>query len=471
MADYSTSIRTQYVEPRIYQPNKQVEFRFNKNTLYSSNLKITNFGLTASVDRDYNSNIIRYNNAVGVLGLIRHIRLMDGSRELTSQRHAYNYLAFKNINANNEQVTDLHDMNHKSSASWLYTHRGICVPPNESQNIDIRVNPLPHNFSVIKTLADTTDADLGTIDLRLVLPLLNVLPALDTKIFPNLRLVIEYEDDARKLVDNVGEKALGGAITFTTTRPLIIADEVIGDSKSAMLRSASTGSFLWNEIQNDMFQIPDMTATANAGGDDDLHPQEVSAIVNGFDNKYLSRVLICKNATDLSTLHFPGNQEKLIYGRGYASSFSGFKESLQVRSSGANLFTGDGIANTGWQQMLLSETWGVVTIAPFGGVGGVGSNTIGEPTNLHNVNGAPIPLSFNTSDAATDLSPVVGQYSYYGFSVEDMVKQLQFTYNRTAVKDTTPGPKYTSQAMDINVYGEVRKQLVLGKGGYEVKYM
>lgn len=465
MADYSTSIRTQYIEPRIYQPNRQVEFRFNKNTLYQSNLKVTNLGVTLNTGVDvvggYNVN---YNPQLGVLGLIRHVRLMDGSRELSSLRHGYNYLAFKNINATNEQITDIHDPNHKSRAGMTLTNRGPIFFSNEKD----RVAATGALNQRIHSIDSSTDADLGTVDLRICLPLLSSLPGLDTKLFPNLRLIIEFEDDPRIVTD---QYLNGSAASITTTRPLLIADEVIGDSKSSMLRAASTGSFVWNEIQHDMFQVPDISTTANAAATDISEtPQEVSAIVNGYDNKYVSRVLMTKNLTDKTKLK---GTSLLIEGNGFAASIVGLKERLQVRSGGANLFTGDGLSNNGWKQMLLSETWGQITTPPFGALGGVGSDNFNE--EYRNVNGVLEPLNFIARDATVKQSAYTGAFAMFGFQIEDMVKQLNFTYNRTALKDAG-GPvndvrRFSNMGLDVNIYGEVRRQLVIGKGGYDVRYV
>ena len=54
-------------------------------------------------------------------------------------------------------------------------------------------------------ISDQTDVDndepnLGHLDLRRLLPILNVIPVLDTSVFKNLSVVVEYETDASKIV-------------------------------------------------------------------------------------------------------------------------------------------------------------------------------------------------------------------------------------------------------------------------------
>lgn len=450
MADYSTTLRTQYLEANTHVKNRITEFRFNKNTLYQSNIRLTGVGYDSVTSGDVN----QYNRLVGVLSTIRSCRLMDGSRELSSLRHAYQWLGFKNINANNEQVSNIHDTIHHTFQGLTYTPAG---------QLDTFAHP--YNLNAITSIdqAFNTDDLKGFVDLRLILPVLSILPALDTTIFKNLRLVIEWENDPQ----------LGCALDTTKkvdcSQPTLVADEVVGDAKAQMLRNASTGSFMWNEIEHDIFQVP---TGVNAGADNSRVSQNVQAVINGFDNKFVSRVLMVKSLTNKGLL-LGGDDGSgsagaaIALGNGNASSISQFEEQIQVRHQGANLFNGDGLKNDAWKQMLLQETWGVVTIPPFGGLQSVGA----ENASLvaQNVNG--LKVSYLDQDAVNERSSESqGQYSYIGFQIEDRVKQLQFSYTRTVAKDTAT-IKYTQEALDVHIYAEVRKQLVLGKNGYEVSYV
>lgn len=450
MADYSTTLRTQYLEPRTHVKNRITEFRFDKNTLYQSNIRLTGVGYNSAVVGDLN----QYNRLVGVLSTIKACRLMDGSRELSSLRHAYQWLGFKNINATNEQVSNIHDTIHHTFQGLTYTPTG---------QLEALAHPTTLNAIVDATSQFNTDDLKGYVDLRIILPLLSTLPALDTTIFKNLRLVIEWENDPR----------LGASLDVTKPldclQPTLVADEVVGDAKAKMLRNASTGSFIWKEIEHDVFQVPD---GVNNGADNSRVTQNVSAIINGFDNKFVSRVLMVKSATNKDILVggddlSGGVSAAIAYGNGNAASIAQFEEQIQVRHQGANLFNGDGLKNDAWKQMLLQETWGVVNTPPFGSLQTVG----GENMSLvcQNVNG--LKVSHLDGDATNErLSESQGQYSYIGFQIEDRVKQLQFTYTRTVAKDDA-AIKYTQMGLDVNIYAETRKQLVLGKNGYEVSYV
>ena len=65
---------------------------------------------------------------------------------------------------------------------------------------------------------------------------------------------------------------------------------------------------------------------------------------------------------------------------------------------------------------------------------------------------------------------VVGQYDYIGFQIEDYVKQLQFNYKRTCVKDTA-ATLDSSIALDVHIYAEVRKQLSFQGDSYVISYV
>ena len=190
--------------------------------------------------------------------------------------------------------------------------------------------------------------------------------------------------------------------------------------------------------------------------------QEVNSVINGFDNKYCSRVLVVKTFTD-KTHNYVGNNGR---GNGNIVSEAMFKEEFNVRHSGATIFNGDNLSNQGFKQMLLEETWGQCVVPPFGALTEVGSDIKGDD-NL-NCNGVP---SRGGGSGAHTKSNVVGQYDYIGFQLESYVKQLQINYKRVIVKDTDAALD-SSIALDVHLYAEVRKQLSFnGNGEYDISYV
>ena len=430
MSEYSTSLRTQYLNPRTHIKNRQTEFRLDKQTMYQSNLRLLNFGCKKIGGAG------NYNNGAGVLSLIKNIRLMDGSRELSSLRHAPDYLTFKNINSTNEKVQNIHDVLHKSRGAKQLLDDGAVHGSILASNVII---------------ADVFDEkQLGYVDLRLVLPLLSELPALDTSVFKNLRLVIEYSNLAHYGSDDKSD-------VLEVNEPVLACDEIVGEKKAAAMKSAMK-SFVWSEIEHDLFQVPTGAQPAAALGEE---VQEVNAVINGFDNKYVSRVLMVKSYND-KTLNYATNN---ALGNGNCVSLAMFKDELNVRHKGSNMFNGDALKNAGFRQMLLQETWGEVCVPPFGALTEVGLDV--DSTLPQNVNGVSLTPG---NGGARRKNALIGQYDYIGFQVEDQVKQLQVNYKRTCVLDTAASLD-NSVALDVHLYAEVRKQLVFSGGNYQISYV
>ena len=432
MADYSTSLRTQYLNPRTHLKNKQTEFRFDKNTMYTSSIRLLN----VAVIRDTANS--SYNRKAGILSLFKNVRLLDGSRELCSLRNGVDYLAFKNINTTNEKLHNMHDFLHKSAAAQSLRNSGDVHSASDSI------------FQTTMSIPNFDDTKSGYVNLSLILPLLSSLPALDTSVFKNLRLVIEYSDVAKFVAEN-------NTGVYTISEPVLAADEIIGQKKQAAMKSAMQGAIVWSEIEHDLFQVPTGVQPAASLGES---VQEVNKVITGFDNKYVSRVLMVKTFND-KTFNYDTN---LVKGDGNLVSLAMFKDELNVRHKGSNMFNGDALANAGFRQMLLQETWGDVVIPPFGALTMVG---LDDPTNeSRNVSGVN-----KTLGTTFFQSNFIGQNDYIGFQVEDYVKQLQFNYKRTIVKDDSANLS-NSVAMDVQIYGEVRKQLSFtGNGDYDISYV
>lgn len=431
MAEYSTSLRTQYLNPRTHIKNRQTEFRLDKNTMYQSNLRLINVGCKKTGSAG------NYNNGAGVLSLFQNVRLMDGSRELSSLRHAPNYLGFKNINTTNEKAQNIHDALHNSKIAQVLNEDGAIHGSLEHSNV---IN------------ADTfDDTKLGYVDLRLVLPLLSDMAGLDTSVFKNLRLVIEYSN-----LNHFGSNNKSDVLEVS--EPVLVCDEVIGQKKASAMRSAMKAPIVWSEIEHDVFSVGTGVQPAADLGE---QPQEVNAVINGFDNKYVSRVLMVKTYTD-KTLNYEGNGSK---GNGNIVSLAMFKEELNVRHKGSNMFNGDSLANQGFKQMLLQETWGPCVVPPFGALTQVGSDI--NATQARNCNGVP---SREGASGSKRVGLVVSQYDYIGFQIEDYVKQLQINYKRTCLKDSDASLD-NSVAMDVHIYAEVRKQLSFSGDSYVISYV
>ena len=58
---------------------------------------------------------------------------------------------------------------------------------------------------------------------------------------------------------------------------------------------------------------------------------------------------------------------------------------------------------------------------------------------------------------------------YIGVYVGQPISDLQINYSRVALEDATLKSP-TTDALNAHCYGEIRKQLIVGKGGYNIQY-
>jgi hypothetical protein len=398
--------------------------------MYTSSIRLLNVAVIKSTE------VSSYNNKAGVLSLFKNVRLMDGSRELCSLRNGVDYLAFKNINTTNEKLHNMNDFLHKSAASQSLRDTGDIHAPSDSIN----------QIEIKQDIFD--DSQSGYVNLSLILPLLSNLPALDTSIFPNLRLVIEYSDINKFVAEN-------NQGVYTVSEPVLACDEIIGQKKQSAMKSAMKGAVVWSEIEHELFQVPVGVQPADATS---VIVQETNKVITGFDNKYVSRVLMVKTYNNKSLNYTGGN----AHGSGNLVSLAMFKDELNVRHKGANMFNSDALSNSGFRQMLLQETWGDIVICPFGALTNIGLDVV---ANASNVAGMP------ATDSTFAKSKFIGQSDYIGFQVEDYVKQLQFNYKRTVPFDNS-AQLLNRCGMDVHIYAEVRKQLTFtGNGDYDISYV
>ena len=428
---YSRSIKPTYFDPRTHINNRSSEFRLDTDRSYLPNLRLANVGFQANANT-------QTPQLVGFLGIVKHIRLMDGGVELSSLRFANRYISWLEQLGNNQDNLNLKSALSRSRVGYML-------------NSDDKVEHPPLGFSD-STLARNflSEAVTGYLDLRHVFPILNELNHLDTKIFKSLKVVIEYEDRPELILENKGR-------THTTHTPILIADEITDPAVAAEL-SREQKNVVWNEVEHDQFLVPDQSAVAGAlATDTATSKQTVSAVVNGFDNKHVSRVVLMKEYSDLSK-NFTGNS---AIKRGPYASQSQDAEALQVRINGANIFPANGIDSPSKRAMKLAQAWGKVNIVPFSNVGSVGLDDFDAA--MQNDSGVPVAVG-------TKQSPTVGQSDYIGFSLEEKVRQLNFTYSRVNRKDTNTIQK-NNLGLNVHVYGEVRKGLNFASSGYNVSYV
>ena len=415
MTFYSDSnVSTKYLDPTIYTENARCTFQLDQTeSAYLPNLRLLFLGVVGSAPGEYNG-------LVGALSLIRNISLLDGKTVLCSLNEAQFYQGFVNQNKSNER--------NQSVASFQDCSKlGHTV--NGGTNVIQRINTNLGSNTAINT------TNSATLDLRHILPMLNSVSHLPTAVFENLNLQIEF--DATQ-----GNQVLSDATqTFNTLRPVLACDvidnPVVVDKLNSQLTSAS-----WLEVEHDFFVIPQ--SVNNGGVNDQLLLQPVNVQLNGFNNKYLERLVMVKEIAN-PALEVNAN---ITQGFGKFSSQCCFRQKVQLRVNGSNLFPRNGIVGNNERLAHVVDTFG--DCANY-----IGSNQYGTD---------PATVLFNGRQ-------FLGQLDYIGAYVGQQISNLQINYERTGLQDATT-KRPTTDALNVHVYGEVRKAIKIGpQGQYRITYL
>ena len=437
--NYSTNLKTMYIEPSTHVRNQMSTFRLDKNSVYLPSMRLVNVGFFSDNDAE------QPNALCGYYGCIKNIRLMDGARTLSQLREANRWLSFSNQLGSNQN--------------------NLCVksPMNGSQN-----GAVLRSDGRVDFIKGTTDRDISknvaseiktsTLDLLKVFPILNNLSCIDTSQqgFSQLRIEVEYVHAAA----SVGSSKSTAVLVIQ--EPTLVCDMVINEKLADKLKS-DRAAISWDELENDVLTAPAAAAVAD---DATRVIQPTTAVINGFDNKVVGRVLMMKHLSNPAL----GYDSGAIMGYGPYQSRNYHFEKLQVRLNGTNVFPGaNGIDHDGYKNMLLWSSWGDVSIAPYGAAAGVGDQipTVDIRTSAagaFNNSGVP-PLT-----SANLQSDKVGAQDYYGFSLEQRVNQLSVTYERSFFKNDAAIFPDVNAAVNVHIFAEVRKSLVFRKGGYDIIY-
>ena len=413
----------QYIDPVTDITNQKSEFKLDGKA-WRSNLKLM-VDLKVANDRVYS-------DLVGAYGLIRHIRLMSRGVELDSCRNANYLMAFKNVNNANEENIGIRSKLSNAKVGF---------------QIDEKLQFEARNVSTALDVASVENKGSAVLHLNNILPLLNSVEVFNTEVFPELRVVIEYNTDEKLKLTNTTDAS-------TSNRPLLIAEEV---SDPAMI-NASRGfkGVQWATIETDQTIIP---AQAGAG------VQSVVRKINGFDGKKVDRIVMMKHLFPISTNY---NGAAAI-GFGAYSSYVQNLEKINFNLNGKPIFpNSDGLKDSGEKAMLLEDTWGRCDILPYGNQSGTGAN-FGRTQDIVGsaIYGVP---RISGSDANPRISERVGALDYVGLSIADHVQNLELNYERTCVADTQSHLPQNS-SLEIRFFAEVRKQMTASNGNVMVSYV
>ena len=482
MSIFSSSVKSQIIDP-VFHSNTRCEFRLaNRGESYMPTMRIGNLGLsTSGFDNTYHF-------GPGAMSVISRIQLLDGNEPIDTLRNVGNWLTFKNSLKSNSQNDNVFNNLVGGSLGWATGATGELLSNDN------------------KVIRQSGGAEtLGTLDLREVFPYLNSVSHLSTKLFKNLRVVIEYNTAYIALANGQSDTD-----TLTKTVPILIVDEIIDEALAASL-DKQFQSATWTAIEHDQVGVPAVPGipVAPAVGDVALSKsQSVSLRVNGFQNKAVGRVMVSKVYQDLQNYIYgaaPGGVKAL----GQYGSKALHKEEFNMRINGRNVLAGRGTDSPASMAMLCADTWGELNTLPGSITESLGLDTkydltdatllpatlIGRPPR--NWVGAPrtypriLTAGGNLDAAGTAWTageePTaqqgiwIGNSAWIGMGVHDRVSDMQIQLTRVgnATSVRTPAVPGTDQptasagnekALDLHVFAEVQKSIQISNGSYKISY-
>jgi len=421
---YSNSIKNIELEP-VYHSNTRTEWRFEPDRIYSTNVLI---GLLA-VDKTSPSS---YNRLAGSAGMIDNIMLLDGNVELQLQQLAANWYAWKQTRKSNAHLKDKSPLLNGSASGIRYEGDGNKVLKDAT--------PDPSNKI-------TTNTGKTTLPVSDFLSILEALPYIDTSVFKNLRLIVEYSM-AGVVSDFDGE-------TLTPERPLLLLEEVVAEQQKNAMKG-KIGNIAFTNIEADRVLLPEITPTAN----DSTAAQNLSFHINSYSNKKVGKMLMVKQ-TQSSANYIVGTAD---VANGLYNSVGLYKESTQIRVNGGNLFPKSGISDANKRLARLVDTWGSGCLATF-------------------ANGLPFKAADGVSrgDTVEGGASKCGYADWFGCDLGfQEIQDFQFEFSRQGVfnkstADTandagqTSASKYNA-AIDLLLFAETRKVIVMSGSSYNVMY-
>ena len=423
MSFYSdNNVKTRYFDPSTYVAGARAAFELDGNDLaYLPNMRIFNIGMS-------NTNAggtATYNRLVGALGVIQNIRLLDGKTELSSLNNAALYRGFLNVNKRNDEVASVNGRLARSAMGYEVSDDGIVVAPAQPTD----------------TIGYTTSAEdnhnLGYLDLRDVFPMLASVSHLPTAVFKNLRIEIVFTPDmlGKNLISPNNSGPAKGS------RPVlgvdVLENPAIVNRLNKQLENAS-----WMEIEHDRFRIP-ATATNGGAADQDV-VQNTNVKLNGFNNKRIQRLLLVKQLNDPAMWA----TYNVIDAFGIYGSQNLYKETLQIRVNGRNIFPRQGLVGSNERLASLTDNFGPMLSYPA-------SNEQGIDT---------AKLVVRQTDQAAQLD-------YDGVLIGDYINDLQIQIGRTGTHDANIRKPNTAE-IQVHCYAEIMKTLRLNKNGtYNISYV
>ena len=422
MSFYSSAdVSTKYIDPKSFVDGARAVFDLKGHHLaILPNMRLFDNGVFGQAGGIFNE-------LVGADAIITDVVLYDGRTELT---RASNYALFRGFVCQNQD--NVKSMSLRS--------------PKTLNRLGYEVNSrtgLGQYMGAGRT-TDTTRApsDGSYIDLREVLPMLNSLSHIPSDVFQNLRLEVSYNiAQARQILSD---------ITNTITGMLIpqLSVDMLDDPVIVNKMNKTLGNIQWLEIEHDQVLFPASADFGNNGTADQALEQTVNFKLDGFKNKSVERIIQVKEVPTPAS-YLTGNA---VNGFGRFGSSAVYKEKLQCRVNGSNIFP---------QQGMIGDMERLGYVA----------DNFGDCFSYPGANQLDLDSGLVVGTSAADGRLRIGNLSYNGWYIGKKVLDLQIVHSRTGLNNTASfRPEISS--LNVHYFGEVKKALVLNKNGqYNIVYL
>jgi hypothetical protein len=406
------SLRTVLLDADNDQTNRRSIFRLPEG-IYPSNFKMLNLGCTTT-----NGTPQEYNELAGVLAIVRQIQLLDGATVLDSIDRANIWNAFKSYNKSNDDNRDLQKNLKKNNLGF------------ELQAETLKIQPY---YSPDKASNDLDTTGKAWVDLSDMFAFLKQIKYIDTNMFPNFRIVVEYDTDLDNWLATT-------EVNNSTIEPLVVAKE-INDEPFRMSVWKEFKGMNFSSYEVDTVRLDAVLPTTL----DTTKKQNETFRLNGFNGKMLNRVLVSKNALATSNDRASAKYKKL-------GSEAQNSEVFQLRVNGSQVFPRSGIVDNNERLAVLNDVWGTLNSIPSAG---------------------SLPF-YDSVNYVVDSTDRLTHLDYFGANIGYSIEDLQLDYERKAAYDSTLVSqdlgKY-NQSLDINMFGEVLKRLIWNGKDYVIAYM
>jgi hypothetical protein len=399
MSIYTENIKTQFIDP-VHHSNKRCEMRLLTGKQYLTNLRVCGLGCTV----DNQAVDVDYNKIGGVKSLIKNAHLMDGNVVIDQLVNVNKYCSFKNYNKTNQKASDFKALD-KSGMGFIYSKD---ADEETSSTQALRVREFNEAHGLPSEIASQTPQ--AWIDLKDLFPVLKSLQFIDTTVFKNLRVVLEFDSSVNALTAG----GMPQVKVVQILQPLLVADEVL-------MPVQSSSSVVWNAIESDSTVLPQGSTSKTFR-------------FNGFNSKRVSAVLLQKEPTTSKS----GFYQSL-------GSVAMKNEQIMVRVDGADALPVP-MNKANARLALLRDTFGNTNSYPC-------VNSL----SMYN------PVAF-VKDSANRLQHL----DYFGCSIgsPNPIKDLQLVYQREPSNDS-----FYVQELKLNLWGVVSKSIIVKPdGSYTVQY-